>query len=87
MSLMDVIRLTPRAEAGSNEAHFGMALRPAWNRAFRADLIAPGADMTWRVASIFLRAPVASNAPFVDLAGRDVILTGDARDDDLAGAE
>lgn len=42
--LIDVVRLMPRTEAGSDEARFGMALTPTWGRALRAGLIAPSPD-------------------------------------------
>lgn len=76
--LIDVVRLMPRDEAGSDEARFGMALTPTWSRAFRAGLVAPGPDMTWHVAPIF-EPRVPDNVPLLDLAGRDVIFTGDRR--------
>ena len=76
--LIDVVRLMPRNEAGSDEERFGMALTPTWSRAFRAGLVAPGPDMTWRVAPIF-ESRVPDNAPLLDLAGRDVIFTGDPK--------
>lgn len=55
-----------------------MALTPTWSCAFRAGLIAPAPDMTWRVAPVFEQR-IADNAPLLDLAGRAVIFTGDSR--------
>lgn len=76
--LIEAVRLMPQSTSPRGDVRYGIALSPTWGRALQSRLIAPGPDMKWHVSRI-LDARIADNAPVLDLAGRDIVFTGDRR--------
>ena len=68
----------PFSDSYNDDPRNGIALTPTYHVALDRGLIAPGPDMKWRVSRVFDKR-IPDNLPFLELAGQDVIYSGDEK--------
>ncbi|WP_162590085.1 HNH endonuclease [Variovorax sp. RA8] len=71
-AMVEAAHIHPFSEAQDDDPRNGLALTPNMHWAMDHDLIAPGPDFKWHVASR-LDSRIADHRPLIELAGKDLI--------------
>ena len=77
-AMVEAAHIHPFSEAQDDDPRNGLALTPNMHWAMDHDLIAPGPDFKWHVASR-LDSRIADHRPLLDLAGKELLKPREAR--------